>query len=123
MRDWKKAEKWIQVRLVTREELSYGAATAGRAEVLAREVLEHWDTEKSYMPEWKELLSEQMNYTYPYLQEEQMKLKFTVSELKKRIYAGEQMREMQEERWRGTVSGTGNCSVSTGIYAESKKKV
>lgn len=45
MRDWKKAEKWIQVRLVTREELSYGAATAGRAEVLAREVLEHWDTE------------------------------------------------------------------------------
>ena len=97
MRDWKKAEKWIQVRLVTREELSYGAATAGQAEVLAREVLEHWDTEKSYMPEWKELLSEQMNYTYPYLQEEQMKLKFTVSELKKRIYAGEQMREMQED--------------------------
>ncbi len=45
-----------------------------------------WNTgiqKKSYMPEWKELLSEQMNYTYPYLQEEQMKLKFTVSELKK----------------------------------------
>ncbi len=98
MREWEQAEKWIQVRLVTREELSYGAATAGQAEILAREVLEHWDTEKSYMPEWKELLSEQMNYTYPYLREEQMKLKFTVSELKKRIYTGEQLPEMQEDR-------------------------
>ena len=98
MREWEQAEKWIQVRLVTREELSYGAAAAGQAEILAREVLEHWDTEKSYMPEWKELLSEQMNYTYPYLREEQMKLKFTVSELKKRIYTGEQLPEMQEDR-------------------------
>ena len=98
MREWEQAEKWIQVRLVTREELSYGAATAGQAEILAREVLEHWDIEKSYMPEWKELLSEQMNYTYPYLREEQMKLKFTVSELKKRIYTGEQLPEMQEDR-------------------------
>ena len=98
MREWEQAEKWIQVRLVTREELSYGAATAGQAEILAREVLEHWDTEKSYMPEWKELLSEQMNYTYPHLREEQMKLKFTVSELKKRIYTGEQLPEMQEDR-------------------------
>ena len=98
MREWEQAEKWIQVRLVTREELFYGAATAGQAEILAREVLEHWDTEKSYMPEWKELLSEQMNYTYPYLREEQMKLKFTVSELKKRIYTGEQLPEMQEDR-------------------------
>ena len=55
-----------------------------QAEVIAREVLEHWDTTKVYLPGAEEKLEQQMNFLYPYKEEGKMKLKFTVSELKKR---------------------------------------
>ena len=58
-------------------------------------MLEHWDCSKSYAPEFGEQLRKQMEYTYPWAAEGQMKLKFTVSELKKRTSlreeAGEEM--------------------------------
>lgn len=56
---------------------------AGR---LARTVLEQWDTEKTYNIEVKEAIVEQFGYHYPYSSGRTQKLKFTVSELKKRAY-------------------------------------
>lgn len=56
---------------------------AGR---LARTVLEQWDTEKTYNIEVKEAIEEQFGYHYPYSSGRTQKLKFTVSELKKRAY-------------------------------------
>lgn len=69
-----------------------------RADDLARDVLEHWDTTAVYVPELKERLAEQMDYEYPFAAEGRMKLKFTVSELKKRAYLAEEAgEEMYEE--------------------------
>lgn len=54
-----------------------------QAEELAEDTLRNWNREKVYLPEFKEQLGKQMNYVYPYAYKGQMKLKFTVSELKK----------------------------------------
>ncbi len=74
-----------------------GPAEAG-AEELALSVLENWDCTGVYVPELREQLEEQMNYVYPQEAEGRMKLKFTVSELKKRsVLAEEAGQEMYEE--------------------------
>ena len=68
------------------------------AESLALDVLEKWDVTKVYVPGLKEKIKEQIDYTYPYSDEGRMKLKFTVSELKKRMYLAEEAgEEMYEE--------------------------
>jgi len=69
-----------------------------QAESLARDVLEHWNTEHIYHKALHERLPEQLEYTYPYGQEQKLKLKFTVSELKKRAYLSEESgEELYEE--------------------------
>ena len=69
-----------------------------RAEELALDVLEHWDTSRVYVPELRARLEEQMAYVYPYEDSGRMKLKFTVSELKKRSGLAEEAgQEMYEE--------------------------
>ncbi len=74
------------------------AMVQDKAEDMALDVLEHWDTSRSYMPEFKVMLDEQMDYEYPYEDEGRMKLKFTVSELKKRASLAEEAgQEMYEE--------------------------
>lgn len=75
------------------------AETAGQqAESLARDVLEHWNTENIYDKELRESLPGQLEYKYPYEQEGKLKLKFTVSELKKRAYLSEESgEELYEE--------------------------
>jgi ATP-dependent helicase/nuclease subunit A len=55
-----------------------------KAEALARNVLECWDTELIYDTVLHDSIQNQLAYTYPYEQEGKLKLKFTVSELKKR---------------------------------------
>lgn len=67
--------------------------TAGR---LGRAVLEQWDTDAIYEPELREILEEQFSYRYPYVTGRQQKLKFTVSELKKRIFQMEAFGEEPE---------------------------
>ncbi len=68
------------------------------AESLALAVLDRWDTAKVYAPGFREKLEEQMDYIYPFEDEGRMKLKFTVSELKKRSYLAEEAgEEMYEE--------------------------
>ena len=58
--------------------------------MLAKDVLEHWDTSRVYAPELKARLEEQTGFAYPYENDRKMKMKFTVSELKKRAYLSEE---------------------------------
>ena len=85
----------IDVRLFTAEDIRNEKEAEHTADVLARDTLEHWDCTKHHAPEYGKCLKEQMDYTYPWEAEGQMKLKFTVSELKKRTAlreeAGEEM--------------------------------
>lgn len=71
--------------------------TAGR---ITKAMLEQWDTDVVYEPKLHESLKEQFSYRYPYAGSRHQKLKFTVSELKKRIYllesAGEDPGEFGE---------------------------
>lgn len=68
--------------------------TAGRLE---RGMLENWDTEVIYEPVLHQALEEQFAYHYPYGLSRQQKLKFTVSELKKRVWLAETYGEESEE--------------------------
>ena len=64
-----------------------------RGEMLARDVLEHWDTEQVYDPKLKGHLERQAGFEYPYENDRNLKMKFTVSELKKRVYLSEESGE------------------------------
>lgn len=64
---------------------------------LTKTILENWDTEKIYDPVVSEKIREQFGYTYPYVSSYTQKLKFTVSELKKRTYQMEQTEESEGE--------------------------
>ena len=56
---------------------------------IERSVLEDWDTERVYDEEMHENLRNQFAYRYPYENSQTRKVKFSVSELKKRIYLQE----------------------------------
>lgn len=65
-----------------------------RAEQLfTRQMLENWDTETVYDERMRLSLEEQFAYVYPYRELEGKKLKYTVSELKKRVWLGEEAGE------------------------------
>ena len=82
----------MTVEEIVREEVS--EETAGR---LTKTMLTNWDTDRIYEPDAKKSLEEQFRYSYPYLESRVQKLKFTVSEIKKRIYMKEMMGEEVEE--------------------------
>lgn len=64
-----------------------------QSESLARDVLEHWNTDTVYHPRLHSRLKEQLEYSYPYEEEGRLKMKFTVSELKKHTYLSEEAGE------------------------------
>lgn len=70
--------------------------TAGR---IKKAVLENWDTDRTYDTETKEMIEEQFGFAYPYEGSRFQKLKFTVSELKKRVHLQETLEEgfLEEE--------------------------
>lgn len=68
-----------------------------QSEEMARDVLEHWDTESVYDPALKAHLEEQFGFQYAHGDDGKLKLKFTVSELKKRDYLQEESGEMLYE--------------------------
>ena len=87
----------VDIRLFTGEALAMGRAER-KAEELALDVLGNWDVSRTYVPGLKERFDAQMDYVYPYEDEGKMKLKFTVSELKKRAALTEEAgQEMYEE--------------------------
>lgn len=88
----------LEVRIEDVWNLAANESADRKAEEIARDVLEHWDTEKVHHEQLGRRLEEQLGYTYPYEQEGKLKLKFTVSELKKRAYLEEESgEEMYEE--------------------------
>lgn len=90
----------IEVRIEDVWNLAANESADRKAEEIARDVLEHWDTTRTHHEQLGRQLKEQLGYIYPYEQEGKLKLKFTVSELKKRAYleeeAGEEMYEEPE---------------------------
>ena len=88
----------IDVRVVTGEDTAFAGAVEGVADETAADVLRHWDSTKVYVPELRQQLKEQLGYRYAHAGEEIMKLKFTVSELKKRSVLSEEAgEEMYQE--------------------------
>lgn len=87
----------VKLAIFSGADLTPGAVEE-RAEELALDVLEHWDVSRVYVPELRTRLEDQMDYVYPYEDSGRMKLKFTVSELKKRSGLAEEAgQEMYEE--------------------------
>jgi len=88
-------KKTLTFEDIVREEVE--EETVGR---ITKTMLEQWDTDTIYEPETHEALKEQFSYTYPFAGSHHEKMKFTVSELKKRIYllesAGEDPGEFGE---------------------------
>ncbi len=76
------------VHLEVREE------TVGR---LKKTVLEQWDFKRVYDKKTRQVLDEQFDYRYPYGENQTRKLKFTVSELKKRVHMLEMLDEESQE--------------------------
>ena len=69
-----------------------------QAEALAEDVLRNWNASRVYVPELRDRLDAQIDYVYPFKDEGKMKLKFTVSELKKWASLAEEAgEEMYEE--------------------------
>lgn len=66
-------------------------------QVLTEELLRNWDAEYVYDSEMRARIEEQFSYQYPYEDMQKMKLKFTVSELKKRSEPEEEPGEILYE--------------------------
>lgn len=92
-----KQDPFVEVSVYKAEDL-IGRQEEIQAEVLAEDVLRNWDASRVYIPELGERLDQQINYVYPFENEGKMKLKFTVSELKKWTSLAEEAgEEMYEE--------------------------
>lgn len=83
----------IRIQIRSSRDAALLDAAEEKGDMLARDVLEHWDTSRVYAPEWKARLEEQAGFSYPYENDRKMKMKFTVSELKKRVYLSEESGE------------------------------
>lgn len=65
--------------------------------VISRSLLERWDVNRVYEPEMHTVMKEQSGYHYPYEKSSARKLKFTVTELKKRAYEMAMDNSLEEE--------------------------
>lgn len=65
--------------------------------VISRSLLEQWDTDRVYEPEMHTVMEEQFGFHYPYEKSSTRKLKFTVTELKKRAYEIAMDHSLEEE--------------------------
>ncbi len=83
----------VDVRVITGSSIRRADAVEDRADRLSLDVLRHWNPEGSYVPELGRQLDAQVDYTYSYEEEGKMKMKFTVSELKKRTALSEEAGE------------------------------
>lgn len=78
-------------------EADQAEAVERQGDMIARDVLEHWDTQSVYDEKLRVHLERQFAFSYPYAEEQKLKLKFTVSELKKRAYLQEEGGELTFE--------------------------
>ena len=87
----------MEMRILTIEDIVRNEVEEETAGRLTRTILENWDTQKIYEEDVHKTLREQFSYQYPYMDSRQQKLKFTVSELKKRSYLKESLGEELDE--------------------------
>lgn len=78
------------VREIQSEQLDMAEVCEALEAEYTEEVFRNWDTEQVFQEEFREKLEEEFSYVYPYRSVENMKLKFTVSELKKQQMSGEE---------------------------------
>lgn len=64
---------------------------------VTKQILQKWDTDEVYDEEIKEQIHEQFSYSYPHGQDQMIKQKMSVSELKKRAYEEETSETLFEE--------------------------
>jgi len=78
------ADEGVPVRICHLElaDVVAGEAAEESGDRMAAEVLTHWDTGQTYDQAFKQQLERQFAFRYPYADEKQFKLKYTVSELK-----------------------------------------
>ncbi len=74
----------IRVHILTLADIVAESVEEETAERITKSILENWDAGQIYEPAVKEELKKQFGYRYPYADSRMQKLKFTVSELKKR---------------------------------------
>ena len=72
----------LTIRHLQAETIAAAESSEAAGDLLAAEALREWDTRKTYDEEFAKQLEEQFSYQYPYSEEKQLKLKYTVSELK-----------------------------------------
>lgn len=83
-----------KVSVINLEELVQKEVQEETGAEYTKEKLQNWDTEQIFAPDFKERLEKQFSYRYPYENQNDLKLKFTVSELKKRKNLAEESGEL-----------------------------
>ena len=83
----------VDVQVVTGSSIKRENAVEEQADRLSLDVLKNWTPEGTYVPELGRQLDVQVDYAYSYEEEGKMKMKFTVSELKKRTALSEEAGE------------------------------
>lgn len=89
------AEVPIVVRTINLEDMTQHAFFEKWKDTITRQTLQEWNTEKVYDKQLKAHLKEQFEFAYAYKQEEKIKQKMSVSELKKQLYLEKE--EIEEE--------------------------
>ncbi|MDO4312136.1 MAG: helicase-exonuclease AddAB subunit AddA [Eubacteriales bacterium] len=84
----------IQVKVLHMGDIRKEQIKERAGQMFTRQALEQWDTEKVYDAQMKEVIREQFGYSYPHESLEGKKLKYTVSELKKRAWLAEESGEL-----------------------------
>lgn len=79
----------LKMQVLSFADLVREAVEEETAQKIKKTLLEQWDTDRIYEPKVLEALKEQFGYEYPYAVAGIQKLKFTVSELKKRVHSSE----------------------------------
>lgn len=87
----------ITVRQITLEELEEQDVKEQIINRITKEALTYWDTEEVYHAGMKAQIGEQFSYIYPYNDEQTIKQKLSVSELKKRMHTDGEGEEMYKE--------------------------
>lgn len=98
-----KPEIPVKVQMLSFEDVVRGEVEEETAGRITKAVLEQWDTDKVYDEDVRKVLTEQFGYQYVYPDSRARKLKFTVSELKKRIHFLESMEDGTPEEMYGEV--------------------
>lgn len=87
----------VRVEILHMEDIWERQVEESYGQLFTRQALEAWDVETLYDAEMKASLEKQFAYSYPYGELKGKKLKYTVSELKKRAYLAEEAGELLYE--------------------------